>query len=139
MSKRFTDTDKWKKPFFRKLPPEYKLLWLYICDDCDKAGIWDNDFEIAKIRLGCSTINENDAIQHFGNNIVILEEGNKWFVKKFVNFQYRHLKPDHTMHKAVLGILEDNNLCDMATEDSYPLHDFDIQTRPVHTRPDQGA
>ena len=57
MAKRFTDTDKWKKGFIRNLPSKYKLLWLYILDDCNHAGIWDTDFEVASIRIG-SKINE---------------------------------------------------------------------------------
>ncbi len=44
MSKRFADTDKYKKPFIRNLPAAYKLLWDYICLDCDHAGIWQVDF-----------------------------------------------------------------------------------------------
>ena len=39
MAKRFTDTDKWKKGFIRNLPTKYKLLWLYILDDCNHAGV----------------------------------------------------------------------------------------------------
>ena len=52
MAKRFTDTEKWKKPFIRGLEGAYKLLWLYICDDCDHAGIWQVDLEVASIRIG---------------------------------------------------------------------------------------
>ena len=36
MAKRFTDTDKWKKGFYKKITNlKYKLLWLYILDDCN--------------------------------------------------------------------------------------------------------
>jgi len=48
MSKRFTDSTKWaSKPWFRKLSPNAKLLWLYICDTCDVAGVIDLDLEMA--------------------------------------------------------------------------------------------
>ena len=60
MAKRFTDTDKWKKGFIKNLPAKYKLLWLYILDDCNHAGIWDTDFEVASIRIG-RKINEKEA------------------------------------------------------------------------------
>ena len=52
MAKRFTDTDKWKKTLLKSMPSEYKLLWLYICDDCDHAGIWHVDIQIASLRIG---------------------------------------------------------------------------------------
>ena len=47
-----TDTDKWKKRFLRELKPQHKLLWFYILDDCNHAGIWDVDIEVASIRVG---------------------------------------------------------------------------------------
>jgi hypothetical protein len=47
MAKRFTDSEKWKKPFIKKLPMQYKLLWFYLLDDCNHAGVWQVDLEIA--------------------------------------------------------------------------------------------
>jgi len=52
MAKRFTDTDKWKKPFIRCMKAPYKLLWIYILDECDHAGIWHVDFDVAEIKIG---------------------------------------------------------------------------------------
>ena len=52
MAKRFTDTNKWQKQFIRKLPSAYKILWIYILDDCDHAGVWTVDTEIASIKIG---------------------------------------------------------------------------------------
>lgn len=41
MAKRFTETDIWKKQrWFKKLHPIYKLVWAYVKDECDHAGIW---------------------------------------------------------------------------------------------------
>ena len=58
MSKRFTDTEKWKKKFVKDLDPSFKLLWFYILDDCDHAGVWHTDFEVAGIRIGHKINNE---------------------------------------------------------------------------------
>ena len=52
MAKRFTDTEKWKKQFVKSLDPVYKLFWFYILDECDHAGIWHVEIEIAEIRIG---------------------------------------------------------------------------------------
>ena len=110
MAKRFTDTEKWKKPFIRGLQGAYKLLWLYICDDCDHAGIWQVDMEVAAIRIG-EKIDIKEAIKSFDEKIVIIDKGNKWFIPSFLEFQYPSgLNPDNRAHNSVIILLEKYNL-----------------------------
>ncbi len=87
MAKRLTDTDKWKKPFVRGLQGAYKLLWFYICDDCDHAGIWQVDLDVASLRIG-ENITQEEAEKQFGDKIVPFDGGEKWFIPDFINFQY---------------------------------------------------
>jgi hypothetical protein len=105
MAKRFTDTDKWKKGFIRNLPAKFKLLWLYILDDCNHAGIWDTDFEVASIRIG-SKISEKEACKVFAEQIKIFDNGNKWFIPKFIDFQYGTLNENSRPHQAVIKLLD---------------------------------
>ena len=110
MAKRFTDTEKWKKPFIRGLQGPYKLLWLYICDDCDHAGIWQGDMDVAQIRIG-ENISIADAINAFGDKIVIFDNGNKWFIPSFIEFQYPSgLNPENRAHTSIIHLLEKYNL-----------------------------
>ena len=110
MAKRFTDTEKWKKPFIRGLQGAYKLLWLYICDDCDHAGIWQVDIEVAAIRIG-EKIDSKEAIKSFDEKIIIFDKGNKWFIPSFLEFQYPSgLNPDNRAHNSVIILLEKYNL-----------------------------
>ena len=110
MPKRFTDTEKWKKPFIRGLQGAYKLLWLYICDDCDHAGIWQVDIEVAAIRIG-EKIDSKEAIKSFDEKIIIFDKGNKWFIPSFLEFQYPSgLNPDNRAHNSVIILLEKYNL-----------------------------
>jgi hypothetical protein len=112
MSKRFTDTEKWKKPFIRNLSAPYKLLWLYICDDCDHAGIWQVDIDVARIRIG-EDINEQDAVKFFGDKLVRIDKGNKWYIPSFIDFQYPSgLNPDNKAHGGIIKILQKHNLID---------------------------
>lgn len=112
MAKRFTDTEKWKKPFIRGLQGAYKLLWLYICDDCDHAGIWQVDIDVAQIRIG-EKIDLNEAIKSFEDKIVIFDKGNKWFIPSFIEFQYPSgLNPENRSHNSVIILLEKYNLLD---------------------------
>lgn len=101
MAKRFTDTDKWKKPFFKKLKVQHKLLWFYILDDCDHAGIWHVDLEVVSLRVG-EEINEKEALEDFGENIIQFDNGDKWFIPDFVEFQYGELKETNRVHESVI-------------------------------------
>lgn len=113
MAKRFTDTDKYKKPFIRGLHGAYKLLWDYLYHDCNHAGIWIVDFDIAQIYLGADMqVNKKDALEYFNKNEerVIEFEKNKWFIPSFIDFQYGELNPKNRAHNSVINILTKNNL-----------------------------
>lgn len=117
MAKRFTDTEKWKKGFVRNLPPAYKLLWLYMLDDCDNAGVWQVEVEVASIRLGVK-VNEKESLKLFGNNVISFDEGSKWFIKEFVKFQQGvnhigELNDNSNPHKSILRIVEQYNLLEL--------------------------
>lgn len=109
MSKRFTDTDKYKKTFFRNLPGEYKLFWDYLYHNCNHAGIWHVDFEIAQIYLGKDMLVDKDkALELFNKDkerIQVLNDGTKWLIMPFVEFQYGTLSESNRMHKSVIDLL----------------------------------
>lgn len=112
MAKRFTDTEKWKKPFIRALPAEYKLLWFYMLDDCDIAGLWQVDLEIAEIRIG-SKLDRYRAIELFGDHIIVIPEGDKWFVPSFLDFQYgSNLSKTNNVFNSIDKILKKYDLYD---------------------------
>ena len=118
MSKRFTDSDKYKNPFFKSLPAAYKLFWDYLYHDCNHAGIWIVDFEVAQIRIGKDVlINQEDALKFFNNEeerVIILNHGSKWFIKPFIDFQYGKLNPENKVHLSILNILEKYNIKGLA-------------------------
>ena len=106
MAKRFTDTEKWKKPFIRSLKAPYKLLWLYICDDCDHSGIWQVDIEVAQIRIG-EKLDEKKALEYFIDKIIPLENNTKWFIPSFIEFQYPSgLSENNKAHTGIIKNLE---------------------------------
>tara|TARA_R100001480_G_scaffold38568_2_gene51355 strand:+ start:9136 stop:9801 length:666 start_codon:yes stop_codon:yes gene_type:complete len=109
MAKRMTDTDKWKKRFVRDLSPQHKLLWFYILDDCNHAGIWEVDIEVASIRVGYELIYDM-LPESFLDKIVIFDNGDKWFIPDFIDFQYGELNPNSNVHKSVISLLQRYNL-----------------------------
>ena len=114
MAKRFTDTDKYKKPFIRSLQGAYKLLWDYLYHDCNHAGIWIVDFDIAQIYLGKDMeVNKEDALKYFNSGekrIIEIENNTKWFIPDFIDFQYGNLNPNNNAHSSVINILSKYNL-----------------------------
>jgi hypothetical protein len=104
MAKRFTDTNKWKKSFIKNLSPDYKLFWLYLLDECDHAGIWHVEIEVAEARLGIK-INESEALCFLNENVIKFDGGEKWFIPHFIEFQYGELNPENRAHKSVIDQL----------------------------------
>lgn len=111
MAKRFTDTDKWKKKWFRKLPVKYKALWQYLTDNCDKCGVWEVDFELAEIFIG-EELNIDEIKDFFKKQYVELDGGKRWFIIDFIEFQYGLLNPNNPAHKNVYKELLERNLID---------------------------
>jgi hypothetical protein len=103
MSKRFTDTEKWDRPWFRHLPNTYKLFWIYILDRCDAAGIWYVDMEMARFYLA-TKIDQNKAIELFQKQIETKVD--RWLIKDFIGFQYGSLNPENKNFRGVSFKLE---------------------------------
>ena len=110
MAKRFTDSEKWKDPFFEELTKDLKLAWLYLLDDCDHAGIWKKS--IKRLNFSIDTnFTEKDLLEAFKDRIVVLNS-DKWFIHKFITFQYGNefLKSKQKAVLSAVKILNDNNL-----------------------------
>ena len=105
MSKRFTETEKWRDPWFRKLPPEHKLLWIYVLDNCDSSGVWDPDIELVAIFVGCPLERVSKGLANLSERVSILPCG-KWHVRRFVEFQYGKLSPDCKPHQSVIKTMK---------------------------------
>lgn len=88
MAKRFTDTEKWEDEWFTELSNDYKVIWFYLLDTCDNAGVWKRN--IKKLNYLCNTnVTEEDLLNVFGKRIHVLAD-DKWFIKKFCIVQYGH-------------------------------------------------
>jgi len=111
MAKRFTATEKWDDPFFCNLEAKYKLAWIYLLDKCDNAGIYDVNIKALSFFVGFD-FNEDDLLSVFDGRIEKIKNGNKWFIPKFIEFQYGALRHECYPHRPVieklskLGLLE---------------------------------
>lgn len=103
MTKRLTESDKWRDPWFRKLPsPWGKLLWVYLIDNCDCAGVWQVDVEFCEMLIGVP-VPWNDVPVTFGDRLRVLAD-DKWLLPKFVLFQMpKGLDPKNSYARAIIA------------------------------------
>ena len=91
LSKRYADTEKWKKQWFRKLTPIEKATWYFITEQCDNVGVWDADKGVAEFMIG-GKIDWDAFINRTNNNIEILDNG-KWWIIDYCKYQHTDLSP----------------------------------------------
>lgn len=120
--KRFTDTEKWSDPWFQDLTPKQKLLWNYLCDVCDPAGVWEENLRLATFHNGHTVTNE--MIREFESRIVKLRCG-KWWITKFIDFQYSKVSEDCKGQVKVIASIRKHSL-------PYTLSDR-VWNRVLHT------
>ena len=102
MAKRFTDTNKWNKESFQEMSIELKLIWLYLCDNCDHAGIYDLNLGLMSFQLGIKITMED--LMMLGDKIEITSS--KIFIPNFIEFQYGELNHLNRVHASVIKCLE---------------------------------
>lgn len=116
--KRFTETTKWRDPWFRRLSQTSKLLWIWLTDNCDNAGVIDIDLESASFDIG-KTVNE-EHLTEVESRLHALPNGKAW-IPSFIEFQYGvRLSPKCVPHLRVLELLVKHGIqypddCDKST------------------------
>jgi len=106
MSKRFTATEKWDDPWYRKLPCKYRDFWQYILDRCDNSGVWVKDFETAVYFIG-DPLDEQEALDILNTGkerISVLNGGTRWLIKDFVSFQFGVLSENSRVHRSIMAL-----------------------------------
>ena len=107
MAKRFVDTSIWKRKWYRCLPPKMKLFYFYMITNCDHAGMYDVDLELAEFQIGMP-VKQKDIDEHLKEHIKVIKD-DKWWVKAFPDFQYGELNPNVKAHASVIKILTKYN------------------------------
>jgi hypothetical protein len=111
--KRFTETNKWQNPWYRRLTPEAKLLWQWLLDHCDPAGVIEADFELATFQIGVEI--DDAVINELGERIVKIPSG-KSYIPSFVEFQYGKLSAACKPHQKVFAALARHGIDHFAGE-----------------------
>jgi hypothetical protein len=121
MAKRFVDTEIWGDKWYRKLPCKYKELWRYICENCDNAGVWKVDIDLAIFQIG-ETLEHDEALRFLNDGkerVSVLNHGTYWQVKEYVKFQFGALSDKSRVHESVLKLIENHRV---SKGYQYPIH-----------------
>jgi hypothetical protein len=88
LMKTFTDTAKWDDKWFRGLTPATKIIYLYICDLSDHAGVWEFDGDMMRLHIGIKYKDDEirSYIELLSNKIELLPNGKYW-IKNYITFQ----------------------------------------------------
>jgi len=109
MAKRFMDNTIFEKQWFRKLPLRLKIVWFYLINKCNHAGVWECDIDLLSFQIG-EVYELSEIMEAFGDNIVELGD-NKYYLSKFIEFQYGlPLNPSVRVHASVIKLLSKYNI-----------------------------
>jgi hypothetical protein len=113
MSKRFTDTEKWKDDWFLSLTNDEKVAWFWLLDNCNHAGICKPS--IGLLNFMCRTKYTEDELIKIMDGRLIKFEG-FWFIPKFLKFQYGTLVSNMPAVKSVVKELNSKKLLDFSKD-----------------------
>lgn len=139
MAKRFTDTDKWKRPWFSDLPNEAKLVWIYLLDECDHRGVWHASFRRLNFDLNFEVEVDELMINHWFGDKLLKIDHDKYFIKSFVDFQYSTLNPNNNAHKSVIELLNRIEVDEVLMRSSQGPKDTATEKDKVKERRESGA
>ena len=115
--KRFTETNKWRDPWYRNLSSAAKQLWEYLRDNCDAIGLVEIDFSLTSADCGQNITQAHMA--ELGDRVQRVSE-KKFFLTKFINFQYGELNPSCPPHRTIIKLVEAHNLVRVGLHYRYP-------------------
>ena len=105
--KRFTETNKWRDAWFRRLSAGAKLVWIYLTENCDSVGMIEIDLGLLSSDCGMKI-----TAEHLGELSSRLQKisAGRFFIPKFIPFQYGELSEKCPPHKTVLRLIEIHQL-----------------------------
>ena len=109
MAYRFTDTNKWGDSWFYKLKNLEKLLFIYLCDNCDIAGIIEVNERKWAFDLNAKETEIEAAIKGLSRGLIFSKDGDIIYLRNFLKHQKNlPLNPENKAHLGIIKRLEAN-------------------------------
>lgn len=120
MAKRFLDTSIFRDPSVRAMKAPYKVLYLYLLCECDHAGVWICEMDVAALRLGMKLGGRDEVLAELAGAVIDLG-GGAWYVVDFVRSQYGKLNPANRVHASVMDRLQGLGMDPLNLPENKPL------------------
>jgi len=109
--------DKWKQDWYLKLTPQAKLYYTYFYDNCNHIGIIELSRVMMSAQIGFSNrVSVEEFLPELKEVVSLFKDGNKLWVKSFINENYGVIGVESSIHKTVLKELakykDDENCSD---------------------------
>lgn len=103
MPYRFTDNSRWSDSWFSKLTNLEKLLYIYLCDNCDVAGFIEVNVGLIAFHLNTTQDEIQKTFEGFSKKILWSKDGDCIYIRKFLKHQCN--LPLNLLNKSHVGIL----------------------------------
>jgi hypothetical protein len=104
MAYRYTNTDKWSDAWFSELTPYEKLVFIYLCDNCDMAGFIEYTPKKWAFDIGFDVDDVLGALEGLSRGLIYSESKDCIFLRNFLKHQ-KNL-PLNEKNNAHLGIIK---------------------------------
>ena len=133
MAYRFTNTEKWNDTWFGELKPLVKLLFLYLCDQCDIAGFLEINIRKISFDLGISKQEVEGGLKGLESRLTYSKDEKYLFIRNFIKHQKNiPLNENNKAHSGIIKRLFEN----INTFEYQSINDFGI---PIKESPNEGA
>lgn len=107
MGYRLTNTEKWSDSWFTELKPLEKLLFIYLCDNCDIAGFIEYLPKRWAADLGLSIDQIKGALKGLGRGLVASNDNSCFYLRNFLKHQKNYpLNEKNNIYSAVIKRFE---------------------------------
>ena len=121
MAYRFTNTEKWNDAWFSELKPLTKLLFLYLCDQCDIAGFIEINIKKIGFDLGIGKQETERCLEGLECRLMFSIDKKYLFIRNFLKHQKNlPLNEKATTYNKIISCLE-NKLQDFGFQS---INDF---------------
>lgn len=108
MPYRYTNTDKWNDAWYLNLKPNEKLLFNYLCDNCDIAGFAEINLRMWASQIGTNSKVIEGALKGLQRGLIYSESKDCIYLRTFLKHQKNlPLNPEKNMaHRGILKRFE---------------------------------